>query len=119
VILSELTVEQWAMAAYTGITIRGEMTMTVTSNEARNEMKVMIVCDLAAICDKVAENSAVPDDLRATARGLVMEFEALLPTRGRGNPAEHSAGEALLIRMARFLPRLIEVQSWPADSSRL
>jgi hypothetical protein len=44
----------------------------------------------------VAENSAVPDDLRATAPDLVAKFEALLPARGRGNPSEHAQGEFLL-----------------------
>jgi hypothetical protein len=74
-------------------------------------MKVMVVCDLAAICTKVADTPAVPDHLRATARDLVTEFEALLPARGKGNPTEHAAGEDLLIKMSRFLPRLVEVQS--------
>jgi hypothetical protein len=92
----------------------------VDTNAARNEMKVMVVSDLAAICKKVAENSAVPDNLGATASDLVAEYEALLPARGRGNPAKKAAGEGLLFKMSRFLPRLIsEVQSWPADSSRL
>jgi hypothetical protein len=91
----------------------------VTSNQARNELKVTVLSDLAAICKKVAENSEVPDALRANARELVEEFNSLLPVRGKGNPLEHSQGEFLLIRMARFFPRIIEIQSWPADSSTL
>jgi len=81
------------------------------TNAARNEVKVMVVIDLAAICKKLAENSIVPDDLRAEARDMVEEFDAILPVRGKGSPAERMWGEALLIRMARFLPRIIEIQS--------
>ena len=89
------------------------------ANAARNEVKVMVVMDLAAICRKLAENSIVPDGIRAEARELLKEFDSLLPARGKGNPSEHAQGESLLIRMARFLPRVIEIQSWPADSSGL
>jgi hypothetical protein len=85
----------------------------LTTNDARNELKVTVVCDLAAICKKVAENSAIPNDLREKARALVQEFEALFPARGKGNPAEHVAGELLLIKMSQFLPRLAEAKSWP------
>jgi hypothetical protein len=89
------------------------------TNAARNEVKVMVVIDLAAICKKLAESSIVPDNLRAEARRFVEEFESLLPARGKGTPAEHAQGETLLVKMARFLPRVIEIQSWPADSSGL
>jgi hypothetical protein len=91
----------------------------MTSDEARNELKVMVGCDLAAICKKVAENSHVPDHIRASASVLVDEWEALLQFRGKGNPAQHALGETQLVKMARFLPQLIEVQSWPRDSSTL
>jgi hypothetical protein len=89
------------------------------TNEARNEVKVMVVIDLATICKKLVENSIVPDHLRAEARDMVEEFDSLLPFRGKGGPEEHMWGEALLIRMARFLPRVLELQSRPADSSGL
>jgi len=75
----------------------------------------MVVSDLAAICKKVAENSAAPDKLRADARELVAEFNSLLPARGKGTPSEHTQGETLLIKMARFLPRVVEIHTWPAD----
>jgi hypothetical protein len=91
----------------------------MSSNALRNEVKVMVVCDLAAICKKLAENSAVPNNLRVEARQLVEEFDSLLPARGKGTPSEHEQGEALLVKMARFLPRVNEIQSWPADSSNL
>jgi len=91
----------------------------MTSNEARNELKVMVLSDLAAICKKVSENSAVPDKVRADARAMVEEFNSLLPFRGKGNPSEHAQGELLLVKIARFLPRILEIQSWPSDSSKL
>ena len=84
-------------------------------NAVRNEVKVMVVIDLAAICKKLAESSIVPDDLRAEARQYVAEFDSLLPARGKGTPMEHTQGEALLVRMARFLPRIVEIRSLPAD----
>ena len=88
-------------------------------NTARNEIKVMVVMDLAAICKKLARNSIVPDNFRVEARELVEEFDALLPAHGKGTPAEHAQGEHLLVKMARFLARIIEIQSWPADSRGL
>jgi hypothetical protein len=91
----------------------------MTSDQARNELKVMVLSDLAAICKKVAENSEAPDALRAYASEMVAEFNALLPARGKGNPSQHAQAETLLIKMARFFPRIIEIQSWPADSSKL
>ena len=88
------------------------------SNAARNAIKVTVLIDLAAICRKVAESSVVPDDLRLQARHLVDEFDALLPARGKGTPTEHVQGEVMLIKMARFLPSISEIQSWPEGSSR-
>jgi hypothetical protein len=88
-------------------------------NTVRNEIKVMVVMDLATICKKLAGNGYVPDSFRMEARELVEEFDALLPAHGKGTPSEHAQGEMLLVKMARFLARVIEIQSWPADSSKL
>jgi len=85
----------------------------MASNEAKDEMLVMVVSDLAAICKKLAEDSVVPDELRVKARQFVEEFNSLLPARGEGSRAEHAAGEHLLVSMARFLPRLLEVHAQP------
>jgi len=41
------------------------------TNAAKNEVKVMVVMDLAAICEKLAENSVVPNNLRVEACELV------------------------------------------------
>lgn len=87
----------------------------MASNESKNEMLVMVVTDLAAICKKLAENSAVPDELRAKAGQFVEEFDSLLPVRGQGTWAEHAEGKHLLISMARFLPRLLEIHAQPVS----
>jgi hypothetical protein len=58
-----------------------------------------------------------PDTLRAEARELVEEFDFLLPFRGKGTALEHAQGELLLIKMARYLPKVVEIKSWPADNT--
>lgn len=83
------------------------------SNEAKNEMLVMVLTDLAGICKKLAHNSAVPEELRANARKLGDEFDSLAPYRGKGTAAQHSQGEMLLSKMAKFLPRVVEVNAQP------
>ena len=40
----------------------------MASNEAKNEMLLMVLTDLAGIWKKLAENSAVPEKLRVEAR---------------------------------------------------
>ena len=84
------------------------------SNESKNEMLVMVLVDLAAICQKLTENSAVPEELRMKAHQFVEEFNLLLPYRGKGTDVQHFHGERLLEKIARFLPRLLEVQAQPA-----
>jgi len=86
----------------------------MTSSESKNEMLVMVLTDLSAICKKLTESSAVPEELRVQAAQLVEEFDLLVPFRGRGTAYQHFQGEDLLIRMARFLPRVTEGQTEPA-----
>jgi hypothetical protein len=93
--------------------------MEMDSNKAKNEMKVTVLIELAAICRKVAENSHLPNNLRLQARQLVEEFDLLLPARGKGSPSKHAQGQVLIIKMARFLPKICEIQSWPEDSAKL
>ena len=88
------------------------------SNESKNEMLVGVLIDLAAICQKLSESSALPEDLRGRARQLVEEFNLLLPYRGKGTEVQHFHGEKLLEKMARFLPRVLEVQAEPAVITR-
>jgi hypothetical protein len=86
------------------------------ANEARNAMKEMVLRDLNAICKKLADDPVVPDGLRAEAREMVAEFNADAQGLVRGNAAEHYWGAELMVRMARFLPRVLEVHSTPADA---
>jgi hypothetical protein len=88
----------------------------MATNEEKNEMLVMVLSDLAAICKKLSENSAVTEHLRTEAGQFVEEFNSLAPYRGSGTPAQHFRGENLMVRIARFLPRLLEVQAVPARS---
>ena len=81
----------------------------MTSMESKNEMLVMVLTDLAGICKKLAENSAVPEKLRAEARKFGEEFDSLAPYRGKGTSAQHVQGELLLTKIARFLPRVVEM----------
>jgi hypothetical protein len=81
-------------------------------------MLVGVLIDLAAICQKLSESSALPEDLRGKARQLVEEFNLLLPYRGKGTEVQHFHGEKLLEQMARFLPRVLEVQAEPAVITR-
>jgi len=90
----------------------------MSSNESKNEMLVMVLIDLAAICEKLSENSAVPEHLRVKARQLVEEFNLLLPHRGKGTEVHHFQGEKLLEKIARFLPRVLEVQAEPTVVTR-
>ena len=80
----------------------------MTSMESKNKMLVMVLTDLAGICKKLAENSAVSETLREQARNFGEEFDSLLPYSGKGTPAQHAQGETLLLRIARFLPRVVE-----------
>jgi hypothetical protein len=91
----------------------------MTSNQAKNEVEVMVLSDLAAICKKLADNSDVPEKLRTQAGELVKEYDSLVPHRGMGNAVMHFHGESLLVRMARFLPRILDLQPWPEDSTNL
>jgi hypothetical protein len=91
----------------------------VASNQAKNEVEVMVLSDLAAICKKVAENSAVPENLRVQFDSFAKEYDSLVPQRGKGNASVHYQAENLLIRISRFLPRILDLQTWPADSSKL
>ena len=86
----------------------------MASSESKNEMLVMVLTDLAGICKKLTGNAAVPEELRAKARQFGEEFNSLLPVRGEGTAAQHAHGEQLLIKIARFLPRVLEVQAEPA-----
>jgi hypothetical protein len=69
-------------------------------------MAAIVESDLAAICKKIVENSALPDDLRAKSRDLVQEFEAYSQANVKDDSIKpeikREVGEALLVKMARF-----------------
>jgi hypothetical protein len=94
------------------------MEITMASSESKNEMLVMVLADLVTICKKLSENSAAPESLRVKASEFVAEFDELLPTRGKGTAAQHFHGEQLLVKIARFLPRVCEVQAEPATAPK-
>ena len=86
----------------------------MVSNDEKTEVEVMVLADLAAICKKLALSPALTDDgLRQEAARLAKEFDSLSPSRGKGTAAEHNQGEVLLIRIARFLPRVLEIHAEP------
>ena len=78
--------------------------------QSEHEMLGMVLADLDAICEKLSESSAVALELRLLASEFAMEFTSLTRT----HPFQ---GAALLIRMVRFLPRLLDVQAKPARVS--
>jgi hypothetical protein len=83
----------------------------MASNDEKNELLVEVLTALAGICRKMAIHPAVPIKVREQASQLVQEFEELLPARGQGTPYEHLEGEQLITRMARFIPRVLDVEA--------
>ena len=81
------------------------------SNDQKNDVEVMVLTDLAGICKKLAGTPGFPDALRTQAREFGDAYDLLLPYKGQGKIAQHEMGEALLTRIARFIPRVLEVQS--------
>jgi hypothetical protein len=81
------------------------------SNDQKNEMEMMVLTDLAGICKKLADTPGFPDSLRAQAREFGNTYDSLLPYEGQGIIAQPEMVEALLGRIARFLPRVLEVES--------
>lgn len=80
---------------------------------SRNEAKAMVLIDLAEICRKLADHPAIPEEMREQAANYVKQYEFLLPTRGKGSADEHYWGETLLIQITSFLPKILELHSWP------
>jgi hypothetical protein len=85
----------------------------MTSNDSKNDILVMVLIDLAAICKKLADNPDVSDRARLKAHQFVEESNLLLPSRGKSEAQQHAAGEQLLTRIARFLPTLLEAEARP------
>jgi hypothetical protein len=83
------------------------------TNDQKNDMEMMVLTDLAGMCKKLADTPGFPEGLRTQAREFGDAYDSLLPYKGQGTIAQHEMGEALLGRIARFLPRVLEVQSVP------
>jgi hypothetical protein len=82
------------------------------ANESKNEMLVMVLIDLGELCKKLAKDSAVPRDTREQALRFGEEYDSLLPYSGKGTASQHQE-ERLIERIARFLPRVLEVDAHP------
>ena len=78
------------------------------SLQSRNELEVMLLMDLAEICKKVAKHSAVTEKVRVRAGELVQEFNLVLPFLSEGTNPQEFRREDLLIKMARFLPDIVD-----------
>jgi hypothetical protein len=83
------------------------------SNDEKNDMEVMVLTDLAGICKKLAYNPGLPDQLRIQARQFGETYDLLAPHKGKGTFAQHQMGEELLMKIARFLPRVLEGRADP------
>jgi hypothetical protein len=85
------------------VSLERETTMT-----AKDDVKVMVLTDLAAICKKLSEEPAVPKHLRDQAAKFVAEYDSLVQYRGSSENPEHFRGEALLVKIGRFMPRIAD-----------
>jgi hypothetical protein len=81
---------------------------------SRNEVKAMVLIDLAEICRKIVNHPAVPEAMREQAQNYVKQYEFLLPMRGKANFDELTWGETLFAQITEFLPKILDLHSWPA-----
>jgi len=79
----------------------------MTPTKPKDEILGMLLADLAGICKKLGDSSAVPEELRMRARQLAQEFDTLVPYSGIATPAQHAQGEELLFKITRFLPSVL------------
>jgi hypothetical protein len=80
----------------------------MASDDAKDDVFAMVLVDLAGICKKLADSSALPDELRTRARKFADEFDTLAAHYGSGTPQQHAEGEGLLFKITRFLPDVLE-----------
>ena len=80
----------------------------MASLQEKNAMKRMVLTDLAALCKKLSDSSAITEDQCLRLRQFVEEYNSLTPFSGKGIPDKVFAGEKLLIKIARFLPEIAE-----------
>ena len=85
----------------------------MTSFESSNEMIVMVLTDLAAICKKLADNSAVPEALQMRMRKYVENFNTLMSSQqGEGTGLHREEVEDLLFEIARTLPSVLDADAF-------
>lgn len=81
--------------------------VAMASNEAKNEVIATVLHSLAEICEELANNSAIPEHIRSQAAQFLKEDIALRPARGKTTPSTHFEAEQLIIKISRFLPRML------------
>ena len=80
----------------------------MTSLQEKGAMKRMVLTDLAALCKKLSDSSAITEDQSLRLRQFLVEYNSLTPFSGKGIPDKVLGGETLLIKIARFLPNVVE-----------
>jgi hypothetical protein len=76
--------------------------------QSRYEMKQMVLTELAGLCKKLSESSAITEEQRAKVRQFVNEFDSLMSMRDKSIPSVLFLGEQLTIQIARFLPEVVD-----------
>lgn len=71
----------------------------------------MVLTDLVALCKKLAENPAITEEMRATARQSVEVYNLL--AQCKPNTPLHFEAESLIDQIARFVPSVLEIKSYP------
>jgi hypothetical protein len=80
----------------------------MASLQEKNAMKRVVLAELAELCKKLSDNSAITEDQRLRLRQFVEQYNSLTPFSGKGIPDKVFEGEKLLIKIARFLPEIAE-----------
>lgn len=76
--------------------------------QSKDEMKYMVLAELAGLCKKLVESSAITDRQRTKIRQFVNEFDSLMSMRDESSASARFEGTELLERIARFLPQIAE-----------
>ena len=77
--------------------------------ESDDDLQLIVLADLAAICERLAENVTIPRLLREKSGQLLEEFNALTSSDGELTAFQHFKAQALLFRITRFLPDVLTV----------
>ena len=79
---------------------------TMPTLQSKYEMKQMVLTELAGLCKRLGESSAITEEERAKVRQFVNEFDSLMSMRDKAIPSERFDGEQLVVQIARFLADL-------------